>query len=129
MHARIAGLGQWFPEGIRKNADWPEEFGQAMRKRQGDRTLVDVPTDGEPDLHRAIVRRCLAAEQNDPFLGGQERRIAEPGFSSSQAEANAAQAALDDAKVAAGDVDAILSWALVPDRLMPSNACRVAHLL
>ena len=129
MHARIAGLGQWLPENVRKNADWPEEFGAAMRRRQGDRTLVDVPTDGEADLHRAIVARCLAAEQGDPFLGGQERRIAEPGFSSAKAEALAGQAALDDAQLAAGELDAIFSWALVPDRLMPSNACRVAHLL
>jgi 3-oxoacyl-[acyl-carrier-protein] synthase-3 len=100
-----------------------------MRRRQGDRTLVDVPTDGDPDPHRAIVARCLAAEENDPFLGGQERRIADSGESSAKAEARAAQAALDDAQLAAGEVDAILSWALVPDRLMPSNACRVQHLL
>jgi 3-oxoacyl-[acyl-carrier-protein] synthase III len=28
-----------------------------------------------------------------------------------------------------GQVDAIFSWALVPDRIMPSNACAVAHHL
>jgi 3-oxoacyl-[acyl-carrier-protein] synthase III len=129
MHAKIAGLGQWFPEHVRKNEDWPAEFSAASKRRQGDRTLVDVPTDGEPDRHRAIVMRCLAGEADDPFLGGKERRIAEPGSSSAEAEAQAGRAALADAGVAAADVDAVFSWALVPDRLMPSNACRVAQRL
>jgi 3-oxoacyl-[acyl-carrier-protein] synthase-3 len=129
MYARIAGLGRWFPEGVRRNQDWPDAFRVASQKRQGDRTLVDVPTEGEPDPHREIVARCLAAESDDPFLGGKERRIAEPGTSSAAAEAWAAEAALRDAQVAPGEVDAILSWALVPDRLMPSNACRVAYTL
>jgi 3-oxoacyl-[acyl-carrier-protein] synthase III len=80
-------------------------------------------------VHRAIVARCLALESEDPFLGGQERRIAEPGASSAEAEALAALAALADANVPASEVDAIFSWALVPDRLMPSNACRVAERL
>lgn len=129
MHAKIAGLGQWFPEGVRKNADFPAEFSAASKRRQGDRTLVDVPTEGEPDRHRAIVKRYLAEEADDPFLGGEERRVAEPGASSAEAEALAAQAALADAGVTAADVGAVFSWALVPDRLMPSNACRVAHRL
>jgi 3-oxoacyl-[acyl-carrier-protein] synthase-3 len=129
VYARIAGLGQWFPESVRRNQDWPEAFRVASQKRQGDRTLVDVPIEGEPDPHREIVARCLAGESDDPFLGGQERRIAEPGTSSAAAEAWAAAAALRDAALAPTEVDAILSWALVPDRLMPSNACRVAHLL
>jgi 3-oxoacyl-[acyl-carrier-protein] synthase III len=129
MHAKIAGLGQWVPEGVRRNEDWPAEFTLASKGRQGDRTLVDVPTGGEPDLHRAIVQRCLAEEEGDPFLGGVERRIAEPGASSAEAEALAGRAALADAGVDASQVDAVFSWALVPDRLMPSNACKVAERL
>jgi 3-oxoacyl-[acyl-carrier-protein] synthase-3 len=129
MYAKVAGLGLWVPEGVRRNEDWPGEFIAASQRRQGDRTLVDVPTEGEPDHHRAIVKRYLAEEEGDPFLGGKERRIAEPGASSAEAEALAAQAALADAGVSAADVDAVFSWALVPDRLMPSNACRVAHRL
>ncbi|MDF3066681.1 MAG: 3-oxoacyl-[acyl-carrier-protein] synthase [Polyangiaceae bacterium] len=129
MHAKIAGLGQWRPEGVRRNEDWPAEFVLASKRRQGDRTLVDVPTEGEPDQHRAIVKRHLAAEEGDPFLGGKERRIAEAGASSAEAEALAGKAALVDAGVDGAELDAIFSWALVPDRLMPSNACRVAQRL
>ena len=39
MHARIRGLGQWFPEKIRKNSDWPPAFSEASRLGHGDRRL------------------------------------------------------------------------------------------
>ena len=128
MAARISGLGQWFPERIRKNSDWPEAFVRASQQREGDRTLVDVPND-ERDPTLRIVKRYLSEEAGDPFLGSLERRVAEDSMTSAEAEAFAGKAALADAGVAASEVDAIFSWALVPDRLMPSNACRVGDLL
>src|SRR5258705_11236 len=128
MHARITGLGQWFPERVRRNSDWPEEFSAASRRRQGDRTLVDVRT-RETGGTESVVAKYLELEKDDPFLGGVERRIAEASASSAEGETQAARMALADAGRSADDVDAIFSWALVPDRLMPSNACRVAHAL
>ena len=50
-------------------------------------------------------------------------------MTASEAEAHAGRAALADAGIDASEVDAIFSWALVPDRIMPSNACRVAHFV
>jgi 3-oxoacyl-[acyl-carrier-protein] synthase-3 len=125
MHARISGLGQWFPDKVRQNSDWPETFSAQSRLRQGDRALVDVPND-ERDPTLRIVTRYLAEEAGDPFLGSIERHVADSSATSSQAEADAGRAALSDAGVEAAQVDAIFSWALVPDRLMPTNACRVA---
>jgi 3-oxoacyl-[acyl-carrier-protein] synthase III len=129
MPCTIAGLGTWFPEKIRTNSEWPEDFRAASERRQGDRALVDVTSDEKRDPSLRIVSRYLAEEAGDPFLGARERHIAEASTTSSQAEAFAGEAALADAGVAASEVDAVFSWALVPDRLMPSNACRVAHLL
>jgi 3-oxoacyl-[acyl-carrier-protein] synthase-3 len=91
--------------------------------------LVEVGLKEDSNPCRALVAKYLAEEKDDPFLGGVERRIAEPGASSADAEAEAARRALADAGENAANVDAIFSWALVPDRLMPSNACRVAHAL
>ncbi len=76
---------------------------------------------------RAIVSRYLQREADDPFLGTKERRIANRETTSSEAETHAARIALSDAGVDPGEVDAILSWALVPDRVGPSNSCRVAQ--
>jgi len=129
MHARIAGLGAWFPAEIRLNSAWPRAFGEQSQKRQGDRTLVDVPTEAGRDPSTQIVARYLAEEAGDPFLGSIERRVADAAMTASEAEAEAARSALADAGIDAAEVDAIFSWALVPDRLMPSNACRVADLL
>ncbi|HKO53695.1 MAG TPA: 3-oxoacyl-[acyl-carrier-protein] synthase III C-terminal domain-containing protein [Polyangiaceae bacterium] len=128
MHARIVGLGQWFPERVRTNADWPEAFSAQSRMKQGDRTLVDVPED-DRDRTLRIVKRYLAEEGQDPFLGTVERRVADDNMTSAEAEANAGRAALGDAGIDASEVDAIFSWALVPDRIMPSNACRVGDLI
>ncbi len=96
--------------------------------KQGDRTLVDVPKD-DRDKTLRIVKRYLAEEEHDPFLGSRERRVADANMTSAEAEAHAGRAALGDAGIDASEVDAIFSWALVPDRIMPSNACRVGDLI
>lgn len=128
MRARIAGLGAWFPEKVRRNAEWPEAFLQASRARQGDRSLVDVPSDASDPTLR-IVQRYLAEEEGDAFLSSRERRIADDTLTSAEAEAHAGRAALADAGLEASELDAVFSWALVPDRVMPTNACRVGTLL
>lgn len=126
MYARIAGLGAWFPETVRQNSEWPESFAERSRDRGGDRTLVDLDFERESDPARAIAMRYLAEERDDPFLGGRERRVADAAMSSSEAETRAARRALEDAGVRGDAVDVVLSSALVPDRIMPSNACKVA---
>ncbi len=129
MFARIAGLGQWFPERIRHNAEWPADFGQRAKKNTADRTLADVKLTRPDGALTRIIERHLAREKDDAFLGARQRHVAEDSISSARAESWAARAALDDAGVEASQVDAIFSWALVPDRIMPSTACAVAHLL
>jgi 3-oxoacyl-[acyl-carrier-protein] synthase-3 len=114
------------PERVRENSDWPLEFVEQSRARLGDRTLIDIPA-GHADPCQLIAARYLAQEAGDPFLGTTRRRVAEPQMTGVEAEALAARAALQDASVDAKDVDAIFSWAIAPDRISPSNACRVAH--
>jgi len=129
MYARIAGLGRWLPERVRDNSEWPAEFSTRPAKHGDDRTLVDVQLTRDNEAVRQIVERYLACEVGDPFLGSRRRRVADDSVSAVQAEAWAAQEALADAGVDASEVDAIFSWALVPDRIMPSNACGVGHLV
>src|SRR6266581_3010972 len=77
--------------------------------------LVEVGLKEDSHPCRALVAKHLAEEKDDPFLGGVERRIAEPGASSADAEAEAALRALADAGENAANVDAIFSWALTVD--------------
>ncbi len=125
MRARIVGLGAWYPETIRRNSDWPAEFLQ--RRGSSRRELVDVPVHDDP--REALGKQYLAAEAEDPFLGARLRRVAGADVDSCLAESKAGALALADAGVTADDVDIVMSWAAVPDRVVPPSAPRVADLL
>jgi 3-oxoacyl-[acyl-carrier-protein] synthase-3 len=75
----------------------------------------------------AILARDLAAEASDPFLGAKRRHVADDAISSSDAETFAAQAALADAGVRGADVDLVLSYSIVPDRIGLPAGGTVAH--
>ncbi len=57
--------------------------------------------------------------------GIEERRIAEPGTGVSELAAEAARAALADAKIAADQVDLIIAATTTPDMPLPATACFV----
>lgn len=127
MRAAILGLGSYLPETIRDNADWPPDFAGRQTSRFGNE-LADVRAEAR-DPCDAILARHLASEADDPFRGATRRRVADPSMSSAQAEARAAGRALADARVAPEEIDLVLSWAMVPDRVTPPTGPRVAHLV
>src|SRR5262249_15637299 len=119
--------GSFLPEKVRANADWPAHFAGRQTSRYGSE-LTQVRAAGT-DACDTIVARHLAAEGRDPFCGASRRRVAEPSLSSAEAEAIAGRCALEDAGVSPSDIDLVLSWAMVPDRVTPPTAPRVAHLV
>ncbi len=125
MKARIAGLGQWLPTEIRENSAWPAEFASRARASES-RELVDVDNAAFGPADR-IALRHFASEAGDPFLGSRRRRIAPKDITAPEAEALAAQAALADAGLDAGELDAVFSWAAVPERIVPPSAPDVAR--
>jgi 3-oxoacyl-[acyl-carrier-protein] synthase III len=125
LKASICGIGTWLPPAIRANDAWPASFA-AGEHLSGDRTFNDIPPATDP-VAAAILERHLAAEASDPFIGSKYRHVADPAFSSAEAEAHAAAAALQDAGIDAADVDCLFSNAAVPERMVPSNAVVVAH--
>ena len=128
MRATIAGLGTFLPENIRKNADWPSDFvGRQTSKYGGE--LNEVGAASAVDPCDAIVMRHLAKEGDDPFRGATVRRVADPSMSSAEAESLAGKRAIADAGIDPKDIDLVLSWAMVPDRVTPPTAPRVAHLV
>ncbi len=127
MGARIQGLGSFVPETIRRNSDWPAEFiGRPVGAYGSELAEIGLDDRDPCDL---IVARHLAKEQNDPFRGAIERRVADLSMSSAEAEAIAGRRALDDAGIRPKDVDLVLSWSMVPDRVTPPSGPRVAHLI
>jgi len=126
MTVHVIGLGAYHPEQSVGNEVWPQEFGERARLT-GDRTLIDIPH--TLDEAGRISAEYLAREQNDPFLGAVQRRIAPESMPSFEAETLAARAALQDAGIGGRDVDFVLSYAIVPERISPSNGSVVAHAI
>jgi 3-oxoacyl-[acyl-carrier-protein] synthase-3 len=128
MRASIVGLGEWRPEEIRTNDAWPPDFA-ARAAASDNRELTDLTAGDSGDKVDRIVARHVAVEAADPFLGTTRRRVAPSDMSSSDAEARAATAALEDAGIRATDIDLLISSAFTPDQPGVGNAPRVAHLV
>lgn len=126
MNAFIAGLGAWYPENIRYNDAWPSEFIEAGHEK-GDRTFNDIPEAIDDAAH--ITTRYLLEEASDPFLGTVERRFADENTTSVAAEVFAATQALEDAGLRPDQIDTVISYAVVPDRITPASAPAVATAL
>jgi 3-oxoacyl-[acyl-carrier-protein] synthase III len=82
---------------------------------------------------RVVTNEELSAtlDTSDEWIqqrtGIRERRIADPGLSSSDLGVFAGEAALTDAGVAAEDVGLVVTATVSPDQIMPATAARVAY--
>jgi 3-oxoacyl-[acyl-carrier-protein] synthase-3 len=132
MQAGIVGLGLWVPDRIRRNDEWPESFVSAFHEKRDERRredFTDVARNSTPRPHDDLFRRHSAPYEDDPFKGATERRFAGPEEPTARGDAAAASRALEDAVVAPRDIDLIMSSALVPDQLVPSNGSFVQEQL
>jgi 3-oxoacyl-[acyl-carrier-protein] synthase III len=127
VRARISGLAQWLPPLVRENSDWPAEFRERARASQS-RELVEVDLSKFCDADRIAIRH-FESEAGDPFLGTTARRVAAADVTAPLAETEAALAALLDANLSPSELDVIVSWAAVPERIVPPSAPEVGHLL
>lgn len=126
MSVSIRGLGLYVPERIVTNDAWPADF--AERARSGDRTLNDMElsSDYESGL---LMDAALASEEADPFLGATERRYADDAMTSSEAAGLAAIEALKDSDVDPKDIDVILTYDAVTDRVSLQPGAIVANMI
>jgi 3-oxoacyl-[acyl-carrier-protein] synthase-3 len=129
MKASILGMGEWWPETIRENDAWPTTFGRRDGPQHDMDAYRDFQAGDRGDPCDAITARHLATEAGDVFAGSKQRRVADASMTACEAEARASRAALADAGLSPNDIDYVLSWALVPERITPPSATQVAHLL
>jgi 3-oxoacyl-[acyl-carrier-protein] synthase-3 len=128
----IVGMGLWVPEEIRENNAWPDSFVRAHRqhieaRRERDFTQIESTSEDRP--HNDLFVRHAAPHEADPFKGAKRRRVANPEVPTSEGDARACRAALKDAGIEPGDVDLILSSALIQDALVPSNGPAIQDLV
>lgn len=122
----IAGIGAWYPDEVRHNHDYPADFLERA-KRSRERTFNDIPASLDPALR--VTEEFIQAEQSDPFLGVQERRLASLHVNAVDAEVLAARRALEDACASPSAIDCVISYSAVPDRPTPPSASAVAEAL
>ena len=129
--AGIVGLGLWAPAEVRRNDAWPDSFTDAFhadRAARGVRDFTSLEAKSETRRFDALYVKHATPHEGDPFKGATERRVAPAEQPTVHGDALAAVRALEDAGVDPRDVDLVISSALVPDRLVPSNGPGVQHL-
>jgi 3-oxoacyl-[acyl-carrier-protein] synthase-3 len=130
--AGIVGMGLWVPEQVRYNDAWPDSFVKTFHERRQERVARDFTNVDKREVRRLyedIFARHAGPYLNDPFKSATERRVTPPDEPTVRGDSIAAARALEDARVDPRDVGRILSSAIIPDRLAPSNGPEIAHAL
>ena len=105
------------------------EVTDPYRGQRDDRGVVRIAgMEFTPERH---ARTIAAIEKSflDPFRGTKRRRYLQAGMKVSDAETDAGRRAMQDAKVTASDIDAVLVQSFLSDELQPKNAPLVAYNL
>lgn len=125
----VLGTGLWEGEPI---GNPPAELAPAEAKDpyRGQRADDGSVRIAGMTLDPASYPRTLAAIEQafgDPHRGTVRRRRFPAGLRVSEAETDAARAALSDAGIASDAVDALLVQSFLPDEIQPKNAALIAH--
>jgi 3-oxoacyl-[acyl-carrier-protein] synthase-3 len=130
--AGLVGLGLWVPETVRGNDAWSASFVQAFKEQREGRRKQDFTHIERSNSERpfdALFARHAAPHEGDPFKGATSRRVADSSVPTVEGDAKACRAALADAGIEPGEIDLVLSSALVQDALVPSNGPAVQDIV
>ncbi len=130
--AGIVGMGLWIPESIRRNDAWPESFVRAFQQQRDARRshdFTDIERTSSDRPYDELFVRHAGPYDDDPFKGATKRHVADSGVPTVHGDAAACRLALADGGLNAGDIDLLLSSAVVQDLLAPSNGPAIQHLV
>jgi 3-oxoacyl-[acyl-carrier-protein] synthase-3 len=130
--AGIIGMGLWVPDQVRHNDAWPESFVRTFHEKRVERAARDFTNVDERPVRRRyeeLFARHAGPYADDPFKSATVRRVTPPDEPTARGDAIAAARALEDARVDPRDVGRIMSSAIIPDRLAPSNGPAIQELL
>ncbi len=99
ISAGILGVASFIPEEVRKNDFWKD------------------------------IKFTKLKEGKDPFENIEERRVFPEGMLPSEAEAEAGRRAMEVAGVTADEIDLVMVQSMIPDEILPGNACKVQYKL
>lgn len=120
----IWGLGVYLPEGVRRNEDFPPEAVAAWRQKAAKRLeRILAQFESEQSEGARVALEALVELGDDPFQGGQERRIMPPTMTAADMEAAAAREAIARAGISKEDIGLVISYTLCPDYINVPQAC------
>ncbi|MGD2184359.1 3-oxoacyl-[acyl-carrier-protein] synthase III C-terminal domain-containing protein [Lusitaniella coriacea] len=119
----IRSLSLTFPDSIRTNDYWRENFSDLLPKARKRQRSVATVVREDADIWSQAVAPYL----RDPFRGARERRILQPEESGLALECRAAKEAIALAGLTTEAIDLALTTALFPDRLGPGHAAYLAQ--
>ncbi len=113
----IFGVGAYLPPEVRANDWWPREIVARWQERRR-RYFPEAQREAGP----SGLFTEMAAYDDDPFQGAQQRRVMDATMRSSDMEAQAARTAIERAGVDPREIGFVLSSSLVPDHLTTNQA-------
>src|SRR5690606_18049104 len=131
----ILGIGRALPPNIRRNEDWPAEYGKGRlsREKKGEADPYRGITGGSASEQHydPIISKQMARWAHDPFRGTKERRVIGADEKPSTYEIAAAREALEHAKVDPKDVDLLLVHSMESpvELLVPFSDAYLPHQL
>lgn len=123
----ILGVGSFLPEIARGNDWWPSSTVDEWNRRDAAPAKGVLPPDLTEGEARVVAE--MQALRHDSFRGAVERRILPDSMLPSDAETEAARAAIDRAGIPPSEIDFVLSSSFVPDALNVPNAFAVSRNL
>lgn len=122
----IVGMGACLPEEIRTNDWWPKAYiEEHFHSLEDDIITAAGTTTDRPSYWLA----SLGELAKDPFRGARERRVASSDLQASDLEKEAIEAALADSQLSKCDLDAVITYSIVPDCPMAGTHAVVARKL
>jgi 3-oxoacyl-[acyl-carrier-protein] synthase-3 len=119
----IIGTGFYVPEEIRDNGWWPKSFVERFEERaKKDPTTPEVLLSRAQTREQRVQFEEMLKTYHDPFRGSRHRRVAPPGWKTSDLEIPASKMALEHARIRPADLDYIIEYACPPDIPCPNNA-------
>lgn len=121
--AGIIGFGSYLPPTVRTNDHWPPEFWRPSEDRRR-KELIDVERTSTGAAYKIApeIAEAMAVFANDPYRGIKQRHVIDDFAEPSDLEAEAGRRAIRAAGVRPDEINLVMVYSMVPDRITPSNA-------
>jgi 3-oxoacyl-[acyl-carrier-protein] synthase III len=126
--AAILGVGVHLPEKVRTNDHWGPEIVARWSQNRAQK-ITEKRETKELTKGQELIAKAMAELRSDPYVGAKCRRVLAPELESSDMELAAAKEALERSGTDPEEIDLLMVYSLVADKLAVPNAYLVHQKL